>query len=141
MRTAVAVVFIAGLGFVTTLRAQKDAPRASPPSELTGCVTRDADTKGPYTITDVKSGARYRLTGKKMDKYDGKKVVVAGPGNRLAVRGGLWPSPNTAAQAGALDPAQESISRQTGGGGNASTATVVPEFHVVRVRTLEGTCP
>jgi hypothetical protein len=140
MRTAVAVVLITGIGIGTTLSAQKDAPRAASPAELTGCVTRDADTKGPYTLTDVKSGAKYRLTGKKMDKYDGKKVVVAGPGNRVAVRGGLWPSPNVAAQAGALDPAQESIARQTGGG-NASTATVVPEFNVVRVRTLEGTCP
>ena len=141
MRTAVAVVLITGIVIVTNLSAQKDAPRAASPAELTGCVTRDADTKGPYTLTDVKSGAKYRLTGKKMDKYDGKRVVVAGPGNRVAVRGGLWPSPNVAAQAGALDPAQESIARQTGGGGNASTATVVPEFNVVRVRTLEGTCP
>ena len=140
MRTAVAALLMAGIGLIATVRAQKDEPRASPPSELTGCVTRDAAAKGPYTITDVKSGAKYRLTGKKMDKYDGKKVVVGGPGNRVAVKGGLWPSPNAAAQAGALDPAQESIARQTGGGGSASTTTV-PEFNVVRVRTLEGTCP
>ena len=140
MRTAVAAVLIAGIGIVPTLRAQTASSRA-PSSELTGCVSHEANTTGPYTLTDVKSGEKYRLTGKKMDKYVGKRVAVAGPGNRVAVRGGLWPSPNTAAQAGALDPAQESISRQTGGGGKASNATVLPEFNVVRVRTLEGTCP
>jgi hypothetical protein len=141
MRRAVAAVLMAGIGIVPILHAQKDASRAPSPAELTGCVTRDADTKGPYTLTDVKSGAKYRLTGKKMDKYDGKRVLVAGPGNRVAVKGGLWPSPNAAGQAGALDPAQESIARQPGAGGNASTVTVLPEFNVVRVRTLEGTCP
>jgi hypothetical protein len=58
------------------------------------------------------------------------------------VSGGLWPSANAAGQAGALDPAQESIARQPGGGAQRSGAgdLDLPAFNVVRARTVEGTC-
>jgi hypothetical protein len=51
----------------------------------------------------------------------------------------LWPSPNVAAQAGALDPAQESIARQTGGAASTPESSF-PELRVIRMRGVEGAC-
>jgi hypothetical protein len=158
MRTApirsapwLALAFAATILFgATTTHAQKDSsPRqkassqSSTPVELTGCVSGRPAADGTFTLTDAQNGGKYRLTGKRMQKYAGRMVaVVGGPTKKLTVSGGLWPSPNAAGQAGALDPAQESIARQPGGGARRSDAGAVdlPPFNVVRVRTLDGAC-
>lgn len=127
----------------TTTHAQKDSSQTPAPIELTGCVSGRPAADGTFTLTDAQNGGKYRLTGKKMQKYAGRMVaVVGGPTKKLTVSGGLWPSPNAAGQAGALDPAQESIARQPGGGARRSDAGAVdlPPFNVVRVRALEGAC-
>jgi len=139
MRSPAASLFIVGVLMVQAIDAQtKTSSKA--PIELTGCVSGQPTPNGTFTL-DAKDGGRYRLTGKRIEKYAGKMVaVVSGPNKRLAVSGGLWPSPNTAAQAGALDPAQESISRQPGGVAKGGPGAELPELHVVRIRTVDGAC-
>ena len=140
MRSPAASLFIVGVLMVQAIAAQTK-PASKAPVETTGCVSGQPTPNGTFTLTDAKDGGRYRLTGKKIEKYAGKMVaVVSGPNKRLAVSGGLWPSPNTAAQAGALDPAQESISRQPGGAAKGNAEAALPELHVVRIRALEGAC-
>ena len=143
MRNAVALAFVASILFGATTQAQKDSPQAAKPIELTGCVSGQPAPDGAFTLTDAHTGGKYRLTGKGMQKDAGRMVaVVAGPSKKLTVGGGLWPSANAAGQAGALDPAQESIARQPGGAARPSGADAVelPAFNVVRVRTVEGAC-
>jgi hypothetical protein len=143
MRVAAAVSLVVGVLLVWPAAAQKNSTTPPPPPlEFTGCVSEQPGSNGTYTLTDAQNnGSKYRLTGKKMDKYAGKLVsVVSGPTKRLSVSGGLWPSPNNAGQAGALDPAQESISRQRGGTGQGAGDLNLPELHVVRVKTVGAAC-
>jgi hypothetical protein len=140
MKSAAPVV-IAVMLLVPGMNAQNQSTRSTTQVELTGCVSERANETGTFTFTDTQTGGKYRLTGKKMQIYAGKMVAVfGGPNKRLGVRGGVWPSPNAAGQAGALDPAQESISRQTGGAASARGDAALPEFNVVRVRTVDGSC-
>ena len=140
MKSAAAVA-IAVVLMVPGLSAQDPSTRTTGQVELTGCVSERAGESGAFTFTDTQTGGKYRLTGKKMQGYAGKMVAVfGGPNKRIAIRGGLWPSPNAAGQAGGLDPAQESIARQTGGAASARGDAALPEFNVVRVRTVDGSC-
>jgi hypothetical protein len=67
--------------------------------------------------------------------------LVGGPqGKRLSISGGLWPSPNVAAQAGAIDAAEASIARQPGGAASGTGGANLPEFRVVSVRSIDGSC-
>jgi hypothetical protein len=125
--------------------AAQTPPASSPPSrspvELVGCVSGDPGASGAFTF-DESGGGKYRLTGKSVRKYAGRMVrLVGGPqGRRLSIRGGLWPSPNVAAQAGAIDPAQASIARQPGGAASGTGGVDLPEFRVVSVRGIDGSC-
>jgi hypothetical protein len=102
---------------------------------LAGCVS-PTPASGNFTFT-AKDGTKYRLTGKNIKKYAGQEVeIVGGEGKRLTVKGGLLPSPNAAAQAGAIDPGKAAIESRPGG-----TATVeLPVFTVNRVRGLSRSC-
>ena len=127
--------------------AGAQSPPASPstksptPVELVGCVSNQPGASGAFTF-DESSGSKYRLTGKSVRKYAGQMVrVVGGPqGRKLSISGGLWPSANAAGQAGGLDGAKESIARQPGGGGAGVGGIDLPEFRVVSVRTVDGSC-
>jgi hypothetical protein len=128
-------------GVVGAQSSPATTPTSPKPVELVGCVSNKPGASGAFTF-DESSGSKFRLTGKSVRKYAGQMVrLVGGPqGSKLSVSGGLWPSANTAGQAGALDPAQESISRQPGGGGSGTGAANLPEFRVVSVRTVDGSC-
>jgi len=133
-----AVLVIVSVG--TT--AAQDAPKTPAPTvELTGCVSVSPSATGQFAFVDGASGGTYRLSGKGIKKYAGQKVTIVGDPNskRVRFRTGLWPSPNVAAQAGALDPAQESIARHSGGAGSTPDASF-PELRVVRMRGAEGAC-
>jgi hypothetical protein len=106
-----------------------------------GCVSKDPGTTGSYTLNES-TGSKYRLSGKSVRAYAGRRVrLVGGPrGKRLAIRGGLWPSPNVSARAGAIDPAEESIARQPGGSAAGAGRFELPEFRVVSVQGIDGTC-
>src|SRR5512143_726767 len=117
MRSTAALVLITGVAIGVSVSAQTQPKGADTKSrtslEFTGCVSDQPNPSGSFTFTDAQTGGKFRLTGKKMQKYAGKTVsVVSGSNKGLAVSGGLWPSPNIAAQAGAIDPAQASIARQ-----------------------------
>lgn len=109
---------------------------------LSGCVSRSNAAPGTFTFAETGTDAKYRLSGVGVRKYAGQRVEIVGAsvGRRPTIRGGLLPSPNTAAQAGALDPARAAIASLPGGP-NSGTGTVeLPEFRVTRVRALGGSC-
>jgi len=133
---------LATLFVAIALLPQSSGQKAAPldPLTLTGCVSAKPDG-GDYTFTDGSGGNRYRLTGKDIRKYAGQKVeVVAERPKKFAVKGGLYPSPNVAAQAGALDPVESAIATQRGSGVTSGGAAELPEFRAGRVRAVTGAC-
>jgi hypothetical protein len=103
---------------------------------VVGCVTADENQPGQYTIVDSNGDALYRLTGTNMHGYVGQQVeVTGGPPRRFTVRGGLLPTPNAAAQAGAIDPPPAAATPPVAGA-NAPT----PEFRVKSVKSVPGKC-
>jgi hypothetical protein len=117
-----------------------DAKKKNTPITLTGCVSGKPGATGAFTLKEA-DGVTYRLSGKGMRKFAGQMVeLVGGSQKRLSIRGGLLPSPNIAAQAGALDPAQVAIASQPGGTATSGTGSDLPEFHVARVRGIDGEC-
>ena len=125
---------------VGTIAAQ-DQTKTPPPTttvELTGCVALTPSVTGQFGFVDSATGGAYSLSGKGLKKYAGQRVTIVGDPptkKRLQVRVGLWPSANIAGQQGALDPAQESIARNSGG---TTMPGAAPELRVVRVRGAEG---
>jgi hypothetical protein len=109
---------------------------------LSGCIARDRITPGQFTFLDNDGGGRYRLTGKGLKNFVGHRVEIVGgpPGKGITFRTGLLPSPNVAAQAGALDPAQAAIANLPGGAADANPKSPLPEFRVIRLRGVEGAC-
>ena len=145
MRIAAACVALA-LGGMTPIAsvamAQTKAqpkPKAQPLT-LSGCVVRSETVPTQYTLEDKKAGSIYRLTGVDFRDYIGKPVVVVGAGTKkLTITGGLTPTPNLAAQAGAMDPSRAAVEAQTTPASNANA--VPPEFRVKSIRPAEGACP
>ena len=79
----------------------KDTPKVI---SLSGCVVRGEKVNDPIVIEDKTEG-RYRLSGINLKDYLGQRVQIAGGEvqvKKLTVKGGLYPSPNVAAQAGKL---------------------------------------
>jgi hypothetical protein len=111
------------------------------PVRLSGCVSQDRAAPSTFTFAQTGTGTKYRLGGASVRKYVGQLVEIVGApvGRRLTIRGGLFPSPNVAAQAGALDPVQAAIATQPGGPNSGTGTDELPEFHVTRVRAL-GSC-
>lgn len=124
-------------------QAPKPSPSPTPTPTLitlTGCVSRTAAT-GQYTFVASDGVQQYRLSGKAINKYAGRRVeLVGGSGaKRLSIRGGLRPSPNVAGRASSMDPAQAAIASRPGGGATAEVANL-PELRVSQVREIEGAC-
>ena len=148
-RTLVPIVLVFSAS-VSVLAQQSNRRNEQPdaknePQTLSGCVAKPGAPQAPLTLAD-EAGFKYRLSGKSVSKFIGKRVELIGETpapKRFAVRGGLWPSPNVAAQAGAIDPAKASVARMPGGsesGTGTDDATLLPEFRVTRVRELPGSC-
>ena len=114
----------------------------SPMLTLSGCLSRDTATPGAFTFSDAETGARYRVSGVSLRKYNGQRVEITGqPGEkRVTVRGGLFPSPNMAGQAGAIDPAKAAIANMPGGSNTGTGSVQLPAFRVASVRSLSGSC-
>jgi hypothetical protein len=118
--------------------ARKDA--ASKVVTLSGCVEKGT-MPNQFTMNDDSNG-RYVVSGSGIQKYLGRRVQVAGtPGStRFVVKGGLWPTPNVAAQAGAIDPAKAAVAAQPGGGASGTGDVDLPTLKVRSVRTIDGGC-
>jgi hypothetical protein len=137
-----AVVILVSAPLDAGQTAKNPGKEASKEIRLNGCISKDAVTPGQFTFLDDDGGGKYRLTGKNLKKFVGQRVEIVGgpPGKGVTFKTGLWPSPNVAAQAGAMDPAQAAIARMPGGAADAPGANALPEFHVVRLRGVEGGC-
>jgi hypothetical protein len=122
-------------------KQNKDAKAAPKVISLSGCIARGEKPSDPYVLDDKTEG-RYRLSGINLRDYLGQRVQIAGGEvqlKKLTVKGGLYPSPNVAAQAGSIDPVRAS---QAAAGGSAGPGTVdLPEFKVRSVRPVSGGCP
>ena len=104
------------------------ASRTDRPLVLVGCLAPEPQNRDRYIFSDAKTGTRYRLSGKPVAIYEGRRIRIVG---------GLYPSPNVAAQAGAIDPAQSAIVAQPGGAGGTGPI----EFTITKVRPVPGACP
>jgi hypothetical protein len=136
---ALLVVQPAAANSAQTTTPAKDAPKEV---RLNGCISRDGIRPGQFNFLDNDSGNKYQLTGKNLKKFVGQRVEIVGgpPGKGVTFKTGLLPSPNVAAQAGAIDPAQAAVARLPGGAADAPGASTLPEFKVIRLRGLEGAC-
>ena len=104
-------------------------PAATRPLTLVGCVQPDRAKPEQFTLSD-KTGTIYRLRGANVKTYVWRNVRILG---------GLVPSPNLAAQAGAIDQTTAAMAYQAAH--SAGTSNIEPiEFHVTRVRRLTGSC-
>lgn len=147
-KTLLIAVAVAGLACGGSLaHAQSPAPAPAPAAKtptavtMTGCVSARPDASGTYTFADAGGINTYRLKGRKLSRFAGQRVEVVGgsaDGGGLAIRGGLV-GPIGGARGVALDPAQESIKRQPGGGA-AGIGPAYPEFRVSKVKTVAGAC-
>jgi hypothetical protein len=139
------VAFALGLAIVCTLpigaQDKKPAKPALKTLSLSGCVVRGESVPNQFTLED-KDGGRFRLTGINISDYVGRRVQIGGTipdSKKLVIKGGLTPTPNVAAQAGAMDPARAAVASA---GGAAGPGTVdLPEFKVKSVRPVSGGCP
>jgi hypothetical protein len=132
------LLFVFACSIVSFATAQTNSPPFSTtqpkPSastkqlDLTGCVQGVEGGLDQYVLVDGKDKKTYRLSGKGLRTYVGRHVRV---------EGGLYPSANVAAQAGAIDPAQVAAAAPAG---DAGSGTLV-ELRVQRVRRLAGSCP
>ena len=112
-----------------------------PPVTMTGCVSSKPDAAGRYTFAAADGLSRYQLTGRRLARFAGQRVELVGgraDGGGIAIRGGLA-GPLAGARGAAIDPSQESVRRQPGGGG-AGVGPSYPEFKVSSVKTVAGTC-
>ena len=117
---------------------QKKA-ESNEPVTLKGCVARDTSSSS-YTFTDS-AGTKYRLAGKSVEKYSGMSVEVVGLVDRrnLTVVGGLYPTPNVAAQAGNMDPGRAAVIAL--GAGSVGTGRVeLPTLRITRVGLGASEC-
>jgi hypothetical protein len=139
-------VFAAAL-LLAQAQPSQPAPKTdqNAPVTMTGCVARDyTDSKNAnaYTFIDNADGNRYRLAGKSVSKYSGMSVQVVGivDTKKLRVAGGLWPSPNVAAQAGNIDVAQAAVAALPGGPTTGVGNVELPVLNVTRLSLGQGEC-
>ena len=127
---------------VSAQTSQTPAKETPKEIRLNGCISRDDIRPGQFNFREEDSGDRYQVSGKNLKKFVGQKVEIVGgpPGKGVTFKTGLWPSPNTAAQAGALDPAKAAVARFPDGASDAAGVSPLPEFRVIRLRGVEGAC-
>jgi hypothetical protein len=125
----------ATLGAQSNRASSPPSPPPTPPAAqraltVTGCVQLDETHGGAFTLSDKRTGTKYRLTGSDLKAYTWRNVRIVG---------GLVPSANLAAQAGAIDPTKAAMASQGGNPGAPGSADIA-EFNVARVRRLTGSC-
>jgi len=106
------------------------APLTKKPITLVGCIQPDAAKPEWFTVSDTKTGVSYRLTGPNVKAYVGRNVRIVG---------GLVPSPNIAAQAGAIDQTKTATAYE--GANPQGTGKIESvEVNVAHVQALTGSC-
>ena len=137
--TAMLVLQPAAAFAQTAKTPAKPAPKEI---RLNGCISQDTIVPSQFNFLDNDGGEKYRLTGKNLKKFVGQRVEIVGgpPGKGVTFKTGLLPSPNIAAQAGAIDPGKAAVANLPGGAADAAVVSTLPEFHVSRLRGVEGAC-
>jgi hypothetical protein len=116
------------------------APHVAKALTLIGCVVK-GEAEDPLTLADPKNGA-YHLSGTDLRPYLGSRVPVTGIRiGGLHLVGGLSPSPNVAAQAGAIDSARAAVAAMPGGASHGIGPEPMLEFQVKEAQALRGVCP
>ena len=138
-------ILLAALLFAQAQPSQPAKPDPNQPMTMNGCVARDytdARNASAYTFVDGTDGSRYRLSGKNVSKFSGMAVQVVGivDTKKLKIVGGLWPSPNVAAQAGAIDPGKAAVAAMPGGGSSGTGNVDLPTLNVTRIGLGQGEC-
>lgn len=111
---------------------------AQKPSTVTvdGCVAVNPSARNSFTLDD--DGQMFLLKGLSVKDYVGKHVEVMGvTSKRLRIVGGLYPSPNIAAQNN--DPTKAAMAAHSGPTSQSGRPMI--EFEVKSVRVLPGSCP
>jgi hypothetical protein len=123
---------------LSTAGAQSPAATPQNPNTVTlnGCVAANPTVRNSFTLDE--DGRTYLLKGVSMRDYVGQRVELIGVApRRLRIVGGLYPSPNIAAQPN--DPTKAAMAAQSGP--TSQSARPMIEFNVKSVRILTGTCP
>ena len=137
---AAGAILAVGIASGQTTSTSTSNNNAAGSRTLDGCVAASPDNRKAFTLADAEQGETYLLKGLDVHDFVGKHVqIIGGPAKGLKIVGGLYPSPNVAAQAGAIDPTKAAIASQSGPTAQASKPVV--EFNVKSVRILSGTCP
>src|SRR5262245_13158323 len=135
---AVALLFIHTIA--PSLAAQQSKEKPPKVITLSGCVQRDEKAPDQFVLTDRNEGI-YRLSGRDFREYLGRPVTVNGGvvAKGFVVKGGLQPTPNIAAQAGALDPSRAAVQAATAES-TTGRDTGIPEFRVKKIQSATGNC-
>jgi hypothetical protein len=101
----------------------------------------DAKNGSTYTFLGDEGG-RYRLNGKGVSQYSGMAVLVTGKIDNKKVKfvGGLYPSPNIAAQQGSLDPGVAAVAAMPGGSATGVGNVQIPILNVTQLSLGKGEC-
>ena len=143
MSSSLLSLLVAAVVATQTTATRPTATEKNPPAAITvtDCISRTPATPGSHTLSEARTGATDRHSGFDWRKgADQRGQIVVGTGSRrVTIRGGLVPSANVAAQAGALDPVRAAIAGTPGpdGTGNAP----LPEFTAGREHVIGGSCP
>jgi hypothetical protein len=145
MSSTLIATFVSSVLLLPVVHAQQtEAPappgKVSAPLTMTGCISGKPEASGQYTFSGT-DGRAHQIEGKGIRKFAGRHVELqlGPPGKGLTVRPGLWPPPSGGARGVALDPSQEAILRQPGGGG-AGVGAADADLVVTRVRSVPGVC-
>lgn len=140
LATATAVQ-IAGAQSAPPSTAKTDKVDPNKPVTMNGCIVRDSSSAKDFTFTDSANGFKYHLSGQDVSKFVGQPLQIVGvvDTRKLRVKIGLYPSPNVAAQAGAIDPGKAHVAA-LGGGTTGSGNVELPTFKVAQVRAAQGEC-
>lgn len=134
-------MFGVGIAFGQTPPASSSNPKRVTSTTLDGCVTAGVDRRKTFTLANAADQETYLLKGLDVRDFVGKRVEIVGlpSSKRFRIVGGLYPSANVAAQAGAIDPVQAAIASQSGP--TAQDSKPALEFNVKSVRLVPGSCP
>ena len=141
MLASATAVQIAGAQSTPPSTAKTDKVDPNKPVTMNGCIVRDSSTAKDFTFTDSANGFKYHLSGQDVSKFAGQPLQIVGvvDTRKLKVKTGLYPSPNVAAQAGAMDPGKAHVAA-LGGGTTGSGSGDIPTFKVAQVAAIQGEC-
>jgi len=141
--TAATISALSSAAAQTSTSAMASKKNDSKPITITGCVAEDPSSAGAFALADVTTGSTtYRVASKDIRQYLGKRVSITGAAlpPKIAIVGGLTPSPNIAAQAGAIDPTRAAMAAQGAEGNTKPGQIEIPEIRVRSVKPVAGDC-